>query len=461
MKKSLLTHSIRFHKLNLSLLVAILISFLLLSVQRLHICVGIEVNQSFYESQFNSIPQDPSSGDSSWQKVPNERLPERLQFLVDQQNGNYERIRTWSGIYEQVRSIKLSPPSETEYKPVIKDDTEKVTSLSSTLLEDVYRFFRDSRGNKTYFSFDLKKETVYDKKGTVLRGENNIGQSNLVGIITPNENITYARDVNYSTPAVISTPTTASIKMCSILPPKTLQLSDCGTYLDPRAFFCPIVEPQTKRWTELEDFILPNLNGENGEEARSFQLDAIELYEKESNGVTWFWLNVGKSNVKNQYVFSSDSGFNIVYQALIDNDKTINTINLEYQKKNDVYIPRVMFLRYTTRRNQEDDVTEPNNFRFLKLIDAKINEKIPSKQFTLDALDLDEDVLIQNAIDETYYHYKDGRLVPFVKFDSPELITPRTEIWRSPVRMIALGLGIMLIILAVVFKTRHKQVETT
>ncbi|MBQ9371166.1 MAG: hypothetical protein IJU03_03150 [Thermoguttaceae bacterium] len=439
-----------------SLLFAILFSFTNPKVQNsFESAFGLEGNLNYYESQFKSILQAPSSDDSSWQRVSNEKLKETLQFLVDQQNSNYDRIRTWSGTYEQVQSARIPQPLA-EIKPIVEQNNGSIPS--SSVREDVYRFFRDFKADKTFFAFDCKNELFCNDSGTVLEGETNIGQGSLEGIITSKENITFWRDLNYGYPSAIATPSSPSVKMCQIEPANSLPLSDVSSYLDPRAFFCPIVEPQSKRWREIEDIVLPHLKEGSGKTEVG---TPVELYEKESDGIVWFWLNIGGSAILNEYAFSSDSGYNIIHHAVIDDGKIVNSINLEYAKVNEVYVPSAMLLQYTTRSAQTDEVSKPNNFRYLKLVDAKINESIPSKQFTLDALDLDEDVLIQNTIDETYYHYIDGKLVPFVKFGSSELIIPKTPVWRSPVRMIALGLGVLLIIVAVIFKTRRKQVETT
>ncbi len=457
-RQSILNVSARFRRVFAS----VFLLFLVASLQPVvYADDGVANSMSYYAGQLKAIPEAPTAEDATWRRVPNEKLQETLQFLVEQQNANYKRIQSWSGTYQRAVGAPISPrPQEIKAFMPIPEEKEP----RSYVQKDEYYAFCDLNANKTYGKSEKQEEIVYNSSSNeIIQPESgSVGSSNLEFITTSKENVVFYHDANYAPPPPLDSPTSKAVKMCQIQSPNSLYTGVHSSCFDPRSFFLDSVEPPVKRWNILEQYLLPTLMGKEGEEKKAELIKELELYEKETDGDKWYWLNYGLTGSANfKYAFNRSSGFNIVYKVTVLNGKPEDSINLEYVKVNDVYIPSSLLLRHKTRFQQTDSVDEFNSFRYLKLVDAQINPEIPKEQFTLAALELNDEVLIQNTIDETYYHYRDGKLVPFVKFGSSELIVPTEPVWRSPTRLIALGLGVFLVVLAVVFKTRRKRSEAS
>ena len=146
---------------------------------------------------------------------------------------------------------------------------------------------------------------------------------------------------------------------------------------------------------------------------------------------------------------------------------------LEYAKVDDVYIPSKLLWAFPEFRGEQNDSTDEIlcNYLYCEMIDARVNQKIPGDQFTLKALGLGDSVMIYNRITNTFSRYEeeDGEGVPFAKFNPNALknpgvktapierIVPARPFWRSPARLIAFALGVVLILFGVYAKFRRKK----
>jgi hypothetical protein len=112
---------------------------------------------------------------------------------------------------------------------------------------------------------------------------------------------------------------------------------------------------------------------------------------------------------------------------------------------NDVYIPEEYLII----------LDKGEYFRYFKLIDSVINEKISDDQFTLKAMGLDDDVVVLDNSTSTSYKYDNGRLKPIAKYGATE--TSRFgSFWSSPLRIASAVWGLALISYAVARRFRRR-----
>ena len=73
-------------------------------------------------AKFTTIPD---AADPCWKDVPDEQILEKLQFLVDQQNNNFKKIKTWNGRYNlTTRTYAFGDPELDETFNVPADERE-------------------------------------------------------------------------------------------------------------------------------------------------------------------------------------------------------------------------------------------------------------------------------------------------------------------------------------------------
>ena len=82
----------------------------------------------------------------------------------------------------------------------------------------------------------------------------------------------------------------------------------------------------------------------------------------------------------------------------------------------------------------------------------------------MDALGLEDDVVLYDKAEGNYYAYAQGEKSPkpIARFDdlpntfrAPNRIS--TPLWSSPVRMTAFSLGIALLVIGVIYKSRRRR----
>ena len=164
------------------------------------------------------------------------------------------------------------------------------------------------------------------------------------------------------------------------------------------------------------------------------------------------------------FYFSSESGYNMILSIFTFHgiEKTVN--RFEYSKIDEVFIPIKFFIKHANSLDPTDD--SKRYFRYLELIKSSVNPSIPDSQFTIDALQLDDDAIILDMTEGNYYEYEKGKeyTVPIAKVDElsngASTNAHSTPLWRSPIRVTALCLGLCLLVFGVIYKVRRKRASS-
>ena len=122
------------------------------------------------------------------------------------------------------------------------------------------------------------------------------------------------------------------------------------------------------------------------------------------------------------------------------------------------------------QREQNESASKPGcnlsildkgeSFRYFKHIESVLNETIPSDQFALQALGIEDGAVVLDKAKEVSYEYVNGQLKPIAKFGATESYAGDYSFWRSPARIVAFVVGAALIAFGVVRRFRKRSAQS-
>ncbi|MBQ9371162.1 MAG: hypothetical protein IJU03_03130 [Thermoguttaceae bacterium] len=415
-------------------------------------------------AKFTTIPD---AADPCWKDVPDEQILEKLQFLVDQQNNNFKKIKTWNGRYNlTTRTYAFGNPELDETFNVPADERE-----FTGLFHEVYAFYQDVAKDKLFIARDLVENTLSTFDGKPFKSERyGYGiMTNLKAVFMPKEMLHFERDLNFAMPEGFEEFGSVG-QICYIEDPAKWRFSPIGTFFNPKYFFLTDFNAKSSfsHWDLLERILIPAASGSRGEEEKTKTLATLKFQEAEIDGVEWYRVERSASyetlgTLSDVVVLNSAAGYNVVYRGQLTNGQTTGISDaLEYVKIDDVYVPSKLLMTFNPGQSQYDSSAEIKTwFCYYELIDARVNQKIPSDQFTIKALELDDHTLINNQLTKTYYVYdkEKGEMIPYSKIGSAERLVPRTPFWRSPARLVFFLIGVALILFGVAVKFKKKSAD--
>lgn len=415
-------------------------------------------------AKFVAIPEE---NDPCWQPVPTEQIVEKLRFLVDQQNDNFNKIKTWSARYRRTfRQYAFGDP-EMDARLDVPQKVREYFGVYNETLEVDY----DRKKERLFFAKDLIDQATYTLEGEPLREDEMRSRimTNLKAVFTPKKMFLYERDSNFPYPEGAEE---QFGKMCYITDPERYGFSPIGTFPHPKSFYLTqFGGPETTvftHWDLLERILIPALSGELGEDKKQQELETLKFQEARSGDVTWYRIERESSNANlgmtlvDRIVYNSASGYNNVRREQLMNGAPSGiSWQYEFVKINDVYVPSKALATYPTGGGSRYGSTAEilPNFVYFEMLDGQINQKIPEEKFTLEALELDDSVLIHDTFAKTYYNYEKATdaKIPFMKEGSTERIIPPTPFWKSPMRLVAMALGVALILFGIIMKIRKRS----
>jgi hypothetical protein len=396
--------------------------------------IPVEKDAETYEAK---IVDMPPADDPRWVLVPKEEMANHLQLLVDRQNSNYERIRSWSGSYYQIRKKRMSQD--------IPDSGQSAPAY--VLYEDLFTFACDVAEDKSFLRLERLYEQYYDKRWAETEPENVRVESDVCGVLTKDKYLQYDFRSDQIRGELEGVMPGRIGKVCLSMPAEEQRdISRVGTLFDPRLFFIFDFDGD-KVWNNVEKAFIPWLRGEGSKELQQRMLDRLSVWRGDFDGVVWYRVVSFEEDrtIRDEYVFNSASNFNMVLSAQCDYGVPFMKFVARFTPVNDVYIPEEYLLIYRKEKS----------FRYFKLIDSVINEKISDDQFTLKAMGLDNDVVVLDDSTSTSYKYDNGRLKPIAKYGATE--TSRLgSFWSSPLRIASAVLGLALISYAVARRFRRR-----
>ena len=419
---------------------------------------ALDSNLDDYVAKFAPVP--PIDSDV-WHKVPEDELVPKLQFLVDRLRLNYDGLETWSGSYDVYSQRWPTAPPENPNNNEPKKDPATINDCVT--LHHVCDFWVDKKNDKLFVDKRQIEATYLNASGKEIENPSSRYISDITAIISNDELITYeyGEGSDQIRPELKGDLDGRIGKICKVdfLKNASYGIGLSGDVFDPRYFF--ISRPDEYRWYEISDSIIPRLSGKKKLPAKVKA--STTLLEGKIDDVEWFYLiyevenEIVHQGLRKEYVFNSESGYNLVSFHVFDMNNPdnlgLNAGHLaNYVKIDDVYVPD-QWLEVSSSIEER-----PRNFRYFKLNDCEMNKSIPKERFTIDSLELDDDVVVMNQKDSTLYEYKpDKGLVPHAEFGSDVRIVPTTPLWRSPLRLTAFVVGVALIIGGLAFKIRKKR----
>lgn len=454
---------------RISFLMGILLILTLKTFPELVIAQSLDSEYSLehYETTFRQVP---SMDDPRWQAVPVEEWEKTFHFLADAANSNLERLLTWNASYNFITGSDLTTIKKRSSE--IKNKASKIPSYY--VMKQRYSFYRSNETNKSYISLVRQGDmSFYNDQYEKEKYENLSSRilivSNLKAIITPDRLLTYEYDHDSRRSETLQQLGYEEFgKNCVVQAPTSMKISPIGAIFDPKFFYYQDLNSSYKYWSDLEHALLLELKAylNNDDETVTKR---IKVHRALIDDVNWFRIEHGITTkfgerLTSFYYDNSESGYCIVLLRFLRDGNERNIIKFEYENVNGVYIPKRFLREYY--KNPDLNALGRRCFRYFDLVKAEVNKPIPDEQFVMDALGLDDDVVVYDAMDDSIYAYEIGKGLsePIARFDDfPNGIKPRATsipIWRSPVRMTALCLGLLLLVFGVIYKVRRKRASS-
>ena len=408
--------------------------------------IPVEDDANVYLSQIVDVPP---VDDPRWELIPKEEMATQMQFLVDQQNSNYDRIQTWKGKYYQIRKSDFGGVDNQVF-------VDRSSIPAKLLYEDLFTFVCDIRKDRGFLRLDRLYEQYYDKSGAAIEKPMEISvDTDLCGLLTKDQYIRYEFGLDQIRGELEGVMPGRIGKVCVSMPAEEQRdISRIGTLFDPRLFFHSGFHKtfDTKTWYNLEGGFIPWLRGECDKKALQRALDGLTVFKGDFSGVIWYRVDYREDDgtLRCEYVFNSESNFNMVLSRECEAGVPFMTVGTKYRADADIYVPEQCVFIWD----------KGDSYRYFKHIESVLNEKIPSDQFALEALGLDPDVVVLDEAKEVSYKYVNGKLKPIAEFGASESYVENKSFWSSPARIVAFVVGLTLIAFGVVRRFRKRRAQS-
>ena len=401
------------------------------------------------------FPAIESLKTAAWQETPKSELESLLQFFVDQAKSNFSRIRYWQGKYEQFRIVQMNSTQPTNLS--LTNTETRIGDHAASFAECNlnYNFLLDNTREKIFIDQSTNSINYYDDNGAKIEEPWNRITTDIRAILKVDEcaYFEYGDNSNFYRQELEGVQPGRIGKVVTIDEPSRLNLGMSSRLFDPRLFFYDAVYPTHRPWDNLENGYLKWLRGESGKELQSLATDALTLFKTNIGGEIWYRLVYQRpqSNMTSVFVYNSGSNYNLAHYSALRGDVPFLERWISYRKINEIFIPDKCLIVYDSWRNEK-------SIRFFNLVDCTLNQKIPDEQFEIEALQLDEDVIVMNNINSTsYFVNADGEVAPLAKYGEKEPTFGTVPFWESPLRITAFVVGVMLLVVGVTMKLRKKR----
>ena len=370
-------------------------------------------------------------------------MAKHLQFLVDQQNSNYERIRTWSGSYDEINKHHFSTPNSS-----IGDSNP----AEYMVFKDLFTFSCDLVKDKCFMRLERVADQYYDKKGAKVQPGLVRVESDLACILTSDVYYQYDFGHDQMRGELEGVMPQRLGKVCISMPAdQQRDVSRVGTMFDPRFFFYAGRDKKhpLKNWGNIEQGFVPWLKGEWDDVMQKRALTRLRVWRGEFDGVIWYRVVYYEENgvdLRDEYVFNSAANYNMVLSSECDYGVPFLKFHARYVSDSGIYFPEKYLLEHGKGKE----------FRYFDLIDVKFNEKIPDEQFTLQALGIEDGGVVLDDAKATSFKYENGGLTKLGKYGETPDASNVGAFWRSPRRIVAVVLGLALIAFGIVRRYRGR-----
>lgn len=349
----------------------------------------------------------------SIQPIPDSEYLDLLDMVATATKANYENITTWQGEL-RIEEDNYYYDEKCDWLPIARNDPGASSNSIRRRVTALVEFAVDIPTDKLYTKLtptvkykavDLDCDVVVDEK-----------YSPIISIVTPQQYLSYQPEHTYAyrrdANAIIDGKLQG--KAAFLMSPEKLKGEQWGHVRDPRRYFFRGNKTVWDYLYALRNTIIYQAYIPSG------KAPSIEVTEEEANGETKYHITagihggcIGCPDNENAFIniittFDVSAGLNLISHKVTDKTgKTLQTLDITYEKISDVYIPKSVHL--VTFSFPEQKKLFDSLITFTKSI---LNEPIPDGTFTYTNLGLENGVRLEDEIKNVEYIYYDGKLVP-------------------------------------------------
>lgn len=412
--------------------------------------VELSLSRTLASEPFDRRPvgQEAMPPESEWVELsPEERL-EALELLAEQTKGNYERIRTWQGVYRG-RQIGLMPR---DYVATFGEDVDA---------DDVADLIREIDFDLT-FAIDIasgaiyrerKRDTRYRKQGTdeLVTLRNVKTAFEMRSVATAEHYVHFYPEEVWTGFSAVAEHHDAQQKRAAFRDPiEKAKKKESAELMNPCDFFG--FDYLTKFWEGL-DLYIRALRGETTQEEKRLASEMMVVSKAIHNGEPWYRLKSKLSNFYSNSVWSAAAGFNPVHYVLSKDEagtEIVKMLSWQWAQADGIYVPAMVS---RTMQNDEGILTYQ---RDVELTECVLNAPLDEHQFDYQGLGLKDGELVMDRIEEVCYIMRDGQPVKLAAFGEQYVPPGEAELRASSTRWLFLGGNVVLIALIVALIWRKR-----
>jgi RNA polymerase sigma factor (sigma-70 family) len=377
------------------------------------------------------VETGPPPGDLKWTDVaPADRL-RIIERLAAQSRGNYEKIKTWRGVYDYVLRENLEEKFVAQvlagaFALASKSAPQGRTGPLLQEFESVLTFAIDIHKDSIYRDIETKRmrflKTGTDEEIKVP----NVGPPDHRSIVTP-ESYFYFHPKDRATTAFLPDHPDAQWKRrVERFPVHEAQMREGGAP-DPRAFFK--FDPGNSFWTGMELYAKA-LRGELGADQKQTTEDGLRIAQSDGPGGRWYQDQMGFTNPAGPMLWvttlwSPLAGYNPV-RMVVAHDKPDGKLEskIEWQWKavDDIYIPSS--IKELAYRSADGGLSKQQETRLKEYV---LNRPLGLHQFDERGLGLNDGDLVLNHLERVAYIIKGGEPVRLAKFGERSVLHATTR----------------------------------
>ncbi|MDR3618041.1 MAG: sigma-70 family RNA polymerase sigma factor [Paludisphaera borealis] len=370
----------------------------------------------------------PPPQDLTWTDVaPDEKL-RVIEQLAAQSRGNYEKIKTWKGIYSYVLKQYLNDQF------VAQLIAGAQLSAGRTAPQGKPEGLMQEFDSALTFAIDVGTDAIYRdvetsrmrflKLGTDEEVKiQNVAPADHRSIVTPNSYLFFHPKERATTVFLPDHPDAQMKRRVERFPAREAQVREGGS-VDPRAFFK--FDPGNSFWTGFELYARA-FRGELGAEQKNVVEQRLKISKADGPGGTWYRNQMGFTGGSGPMrwvtrVWSPQAGYNPVSSvSTLDKPDGKIQFRIDWQWKliDGVYLPSTI---------KESDYRGPDGRssreQLTKLKECVLNQPLAPHQFDEGGLGLNDGDLILNHLERIAYIIRDGKSVKLADFGDRSVLRP-------------------------------------
>ena len=400
-----------------------------------------------------SFDEVPISSPKDWHKIVAPADLDSLSMLADQMRGNFEKLRTWQGVYSVHLREYLPSKFAVELR---KSGKAKASAAESGLWKESKFLLR--------FTIDIKSDSIYRSKETTetvfTEESNSVVTMPRLAPVDERSVVTAEHCLHFDPKAVWpgfayvpDYPETRGKRTAFRDPAKWSEGKLLGDLPDPRMLF-GLSAQGMKFW---EEFTLIS-QGIKDYRAK-LNTPPIAVYDSQGEGGAWYrmeerFMNRSRKLIDSYMIVnvSAATGFNVVSNVLSRDaagEHPESKKLWQWKRYNGVFLPeRTIELLYTS------ETGKPIYRREMKLQECKVNDTIAPSLFSYQGLGLKDGDVVMDNIDKVCYILRNGGLEKLANYGE-KYYPPDTNRWALSRGWQLTICSSFLVVLIAIFVVRH------